>query len=319
MFKEYQLEQYSKMKEDIIDSEESSKKIILTGDFGACVLAKSLTIEPHQEKELVKIVRKSYNIARSAGFIGMFHGARVYVIPDYPEKFSLIMEAQVEMEKRPLGYLGGDIMTRGSNLAREEEYQKFLDAELPVEVYSPVQNKSINDKSNMTEEENNHLAEKIVEADVERLWNSDFTVLCPEQSAIGTMCEMGILYGWKYMAEKLWNIFNSVKPPKDLMSGSKEEQYEKRIKYLDEVSTKLVYELRRILDKQNYAHYFDIRTNHLNEKDWRRSFSINQFLYGIILAATADKQLHNSFDEIIPILKDEYSGQEKMDFESEWR
>ena len=95
MFKEYQLEQYSKMKEDIIDSEESSKKIILTGDFGACVLAKSLTIEPHQEKELVKIVRKSYNIARSAGFIGMFHGARVYVIPDYPEKFSLIMEAQV--------------------------------------------------------------------------------------------------------------------------------------------------------------------------------------------------------------------------------
>ena len=223
------------------------------------------------------------------------------------------------MEKRPLGYLGGDIMTRGSNLAREEEYQKFLDAELPVEVYSPVQNKSINDKSNMTEEENNHLAEKIVEADVERLWNSDFTVLCPEQSAIGTMCEMGILYGWKYMAEKLWNIFNSVKPPKDLMSGSKEEQYEKRIKYLDEVSTKLVYELRRILDKQNYAHYFDIRTNHLNEKDWRRSFSINQFLYGIILAATADKQLHNSFDEIIPILKDEYSGQEKMDFESEWR
>jgi hypothetical protein len=29
------------------------------------------------------------------------------------------------------------------------------------------------------------------------------------------------------------------------------------------------------LNKQNYAHYFDIRTNHLNEKDWRRSFSIN--------------------------------------------
>jgi len=42
------------------------------------------------------------------------------------------------MENKPLGYLGGDIMTRGSNLAREEEYQKFLDAELPVEVYSPV-------------------------------------------------------------------------------------------------------------------------------------------------------------------------------------
>ena len=27
--------------------------------------------------------------------------------------------------KKPLGYLGGDIMTHGSNLAREEEYEKF--------------------------------------------------------------------------------------------------------------------------------------------------------------------------------------------------
>ena len=111
------------------------------------------------------------------------------------------------MSKKPLGYLGGDIMTRGSNLAREEEYQKFIEARIPGEVYSPIQNKSINDKSSMTEEQNNNLAEKIVAADVERLWNSDYTVLCPEQSAIGTMCEMGILYGWKYMADKLLNLF----------------------------------------------------------------------------------------------------------------
>ena len=66
------------------------------------------------------------------------------------------------MSDKPLGYLGGDIMTRGSNLAREEEYQKFIKASIPGEVYSPVQNKSINDKSNMTEEENNCLAEKVM-------------------------------------------------------------------------------------------------------------------------------------------------------------
>ena len=94
--------------------------------------------------------------------------------------------------KKPLGYLGGDIMTYGSNLARQEEYDKFKEANIPGEIYSPVQNKSINDKSNMTEEENNHLAEKICKADIDRLWNSDYTVLCPEQSAIGTMCEMGV-------------------------------------------------------------------------------------------------------------------------------
>ena len=196
--------------------------------------------------------------------------------------------------KTPLGYLGGDIMTRGSNLARQEEYDKFLEAGIPGEVYSPVQNKSINDKSNMTEEENNCLAEKIVAADVERLWNSDYTVMCPEQSAIGTMCEMGILYGWKYMAEKLLKSYEH---------GIQE-------KYPPEVILDAITDIIKDINiKQNYAHYFDIRTNHLNEKDWRRSFSINQFLYGIILAATADGTLHNSFDEIIPILQEQFKNE----------
>ena len=217
------------------------------------------------------------------------------------------------MEKKPLIYLGGDIMTRGSNLAREEEYQKFKEAELPVEVYSPVMNKSINDKSNMTEEENNCLAEKIVAADVERLWNSDFTVLCPEQSAIGTMCEMGILYGWKYMIEhiadeakeKFWKKYNNDETEQRLASNYKNMTQEEKEYMYD-----CFYEvMNKQWQKKNYAHYFDIRTNHLNEKDWRRSFSINQFLLGIILAATEDGTLHNSFDEIIPILKEKFKNE----------
>ena len=208
-------------------------------------------------------------------------------------------------QKKPLGYLGGDIMTYGSNLARQEEYDKFKAAEIPGEVYSPVQNKSINDKSNMTEEENNHLAEKICEADIERLWNSDYTVLCPEQSAIGTMCEMGVLYGWKYMADKILEA---------ILECSEKEQV-----HLDQLSDKeCAYILKKLFcniiepqyNKKNYAHYFDIRTNHLNEKDWRRSFSINQMLYGMILAATEDHTLHNSFDEIIPILKEKFKNEQ---------
>ena len=192
-------------------------------------------------------------------------------------------------------YLGGDIMTRGSNLARQEEYDKFIAEDIPVKVYSPVMNKSINDKSSMTEEENNCLAEKIVAADVERLWNSDYTVLCPEQSAIGTMCEMGILYGWKYMAEKLNEVYEK-------------HEYEGNFDY-KEMFEELQTIIENQLNKKNYAHYFDIRTNHLNEKDWRRSFSINQFLYGIILAATADGTLHNSFEEILPILKEQFKNE----------
>lgn len=194
--------------------------------------------------------------------------------------------------QKPLIYLGGDIMTRGSNLARQEEYDKFNEANLNVNVYSPVMNKSINDKSSMTEEENNCLAEKIVAADVERLWNSDCTVMCPEQSAIGTMCEMGILYGWKYLTDKLIEMGTKLMHEQELPA--------------EEVLNALVNEIKRINNKKNYAHYFDIRTNHLNEKDWRRSFSINQFLYGICLAATEDNELHNSFDEILPILKEKY-------------
>jgi len=202
--------------------------------------------------------------------------------------------------KHPLGYLGGDIMTYGSNLARQEEYDKFKEANISGEVYSPVQNKSINDKSNMTEEENNHLAEKIVDADVERLWNSDYTVLCPEQSAIGTMCEMGVLYGWRYMTTELISIIDDTisRLGRGIMELTEEEAKD------------LLCELYRTISqqhrKQNYAHYFDIRTNHLNEKDWRRSFSINQMLYGMILAATSDHTLHNSFDEIIPILQEQF-------------
>lgn len=211
------------------------------------------------------------------------------------------------MTERPLGYLGGDIMTHGSNLARQEEYDKFKEAGIPGTVYSPVQNKSINDKSNMTEEENNHLAEKICEADIERLWDSDYTVLCPEQNAIGTMCEMAVLYGWKYMANKLLDLMVDT----DMSSGPESEEHMyKRIAYkFNDILSKVYGEIKRIDNKQNYAHYFDIRTNHLNEKDWRRSFSINQMLYGMILYATADHTLHNSFDEILPILKEEYKNE----------
>ena len=194
----------------------------------------------------------------------------------------------------PLGYVGGDIMTHGSQLARQEECDKMDAAGLNITYYSPAQNKSINDKSNMTEEQNNCLAEKITAADIERLWNSDFAVMCTEQSAIGTMCELGCLFGWKYMAEQLLKICHST-------DYSDNDQFAEAIEE----------EIQRIANKNIFAHYFDIRTNHLNEKDWRRSFSINQMLYGFILACTTDHQLHNSFDEVLEELKKLYPSKEE--------
>lgn len=196
------------------------------------------------------------------------------------------------MNKKPLGYLGGDIMSFGSNLARQYEYDKFIEMGLPVEVYSPVQNKSINDKSNMSEEENNHLAEKITAADIERLWNSDFVVMSPEQSAIGSMCETGCLFGWKYMTDMLLEMI---------------KKSEAEGKSVISIYDDLINEIKRINEKQNFFHYFDIRTNHLNEKDWRRSFSINQLLYGMILY-TAKNGDFETFDEILKHLEELYGN-----------
>lgn len=189
--------------------------------------------------------------------------------------------------KKPFGYLGGDIMSRGSNLARQYEYDKFKELGLDVDVYSPVMNKSINDKKSVTEEENNHLAEKITEADIERLWNSDFVVMSPEQSAIGSLCETGCLFGWKYMAERLLEVLDN---------AAVEDRYDA-----------MYDELTRIRDKKNYFHYFDIRDTDLNEKGWRRSFSINQLLYGMILytSSCGDIQsLDDIFSELVKNYKD---------------
>lgn len=197
----------------------------------------------------------------------------------------------------PLGYVGGDIMTHGSQLARQEECDKMDAAGLQVQYYSPAQNKSINDKSNMTEEQNNCLAEKITAADIERLWNSDFAVMCTEQSAIGTMCELGCLFGWKYMADRLLDICGEVGTLNEVAFSEKKQA---------ELGVRLVEEISRIYNKNIFAHYFDIRTNHLNEKDWRRSFSINQLLYGMILECTKDHKLHENFDSVLEELKKLY-------------
>jgi hypothetical protein len=42
-------------------------------------------------------------------------------------------------------------------------------------------------------------------------------------------------------------------------------------------------------------------------------------LYGMILYATSDHTLHNSFDEIIPSLQKEYKAAPEESLETEWR
>ena len=121
--------------------------------------------------------------------------------------------------------------------------------------------------------------------------------MCTEQSAIGTMCELGCLYGWYYMAGKLLETCAEVGTLDEVAHSEKNQA---------ELAVRLVKEIAKISRKNIFAHYFDIRTNHLNEKDWRRSFGINQLLYGMILACTTDHKLHENFDSVLEELKKLY-------------
>lgn len=203
---------------------------------------------------------------------------------------------------KPKIYLGGDIMTKGSKLAREEEYQQVMNANINADIYSPIKNDSINNKSAMTKEENDHLAEKIVKADIDRLWDSDAVVMCPEQHAIGSMCETGVLYGWKYMAHYLRCLILSY------MDEKRCDAY---------ILDALWNTLKKIENKDVYYHYDDIRTNNLDEKNFRRSFGINQMLYGMMILSTTDEAIEMTnndnkgvlkMEQIIDILKNKYGG-----------
>ena len=196
--------------------------------------------------------------------------------------------------KRPLGYLGGDIMSFGSNLARQYEYDKFIEMGLPVDVYSPVSNKSINDKSNMTEEENNVLAEKITAADIERLWNSDFVVIEPAQTAIGTMCELGCLFGWKYMTDRLLDICGEVGTVEEVFNSIEKQQ---------ELLSKLLNEIIRINEKD--AICYSEKPEQVEDPSEDPRFSVGDLIYrdGSNFIITKDPTTSGYYFTIDPVNK----------------
>lgn len=175
-------------------------------------------------------------------------------------------------------YLGGDIFLRGSWLAREEEFNKLNSLGLDANIYSPVRNTDINDKAAVTVEENNCLCERIVPTDVDRMFMADVLVMCPEQHAIGTMTETGVIYGWKYLAQRLL----------DMSDEAREDT------------------LHRLIDQEVHYHYFDKRMNDLPEINYRRSFGMNAFLYGCVLLSSTDGDFID-FDDICERIKSKHS------------
>lgn len=176
-------------------------------------------------------------------------------------------------------YLAGDMLKYGSQLQREEEKKQIL--ELGYDVHSPKDDKEINDKQDQTEESNNGLAEKIVRNDTEGIVSSDIIVIEPHENALGTICELGQIKGMRDAYKSILNFFS---------------QY-------DTNTANTIYQVfNDIFNKKVYPYVRDIRRTGIPECGDRRSWGINQYIYGVCLNLTNGKGLYE-WGEILEDLK----------------
>ena len=176
-------------------------------------------------------------------------------------------------------YLGGDLLKKGSQLLREQE-KKELEA-LGYNVYSPKDDKEINDKSNQTEESNNGLAEKIVLKDTKGIIESDIIVIEPTNDALGTCVELGQIKGMKDLANIIISFENEYWCDDDIPF----------------ILSDIINYCKAIANKKVYPHYEDIRRTDIPECADRRSWSVNQYVYGVCLDLTNGKGFYE-WDEI---------------------
>ena len=188
-------------------------------------------------------------------------------------------------QNRKSCYHVGDIMLRSAQMLRMCEIEDLKELDLDFDIYSAMLNKKINDKSGVTEEENNKLAEHILKADVDRLFDAEVIIAEVLHSSIGSLCELGILHGWQTASEKIDEILNK-----------------------ETSTTQKIIEIKELKEKMNkdiYIHSWDLRTTDLKESKWRRSHSINQLLYGMIMRLATDKDIL-SWEDILNKLEERY-------------
>ena len=186
-------------------------------------------------------------------------------------------------------YLAGDMLKKGSILLREQEAKELR--ELGHKIYSPIEDKSINDKTNQTEESNNGLAERIVRNDTRGILNSDIIVIEAHENALGTMVELGQIKGYKDCARELKSILDRL-----VKSECDDSQAVNRL------AMELHFLIKKY-DKKVYPHLEDIRRTNIPESGDRRSWSINQYVYGVCLDLTDGKGLYE-WEEILEELKE---------------
>lgn len=147
-------------------------------------------------------------------------------------------------------YIASDIMSTGAQ-HEISLIEEVLD-ELGFDYYSARKNSDINNKTNVTVEENNKLAEKIVEQDTDRIKKADIIIFNIKSHALGTLTELG----------QVWGLNNNG------------------------------------MGKKCFFLYDDIRRTDLPETSDRRSWSINQYIYGLVLALSEGRGFLKDLDEL---------------------
>lgn len=188
-------------------------------------------------------------------------------------------------------YLAGDMLKKGSILLREQEAQQLRDK--GYKIYSPIEDKEINDKANQTKQSNDGLAERIVEKDTSGILTSDIIVIEPHENALGTMVELGQIKGYKDSALFIRELIDSI------MEHKHKNDMTDRVTL--RAMVRLLTSLANVLDKEVYPHIEDIRRTDIPEQGDRRSYGINQYVYGTCLNITDGKGLYE-WDEILEIL-----------------
>lgn len=153
-------------------------------------------------------------------------------------------------------YNGGDMLSLANQAKHAEENRQLRD--LGFQVYSPQDDKAINDKANQTVESNNSLAEKIFDRDTRGMEQADIIIFEVSNNNVGTTTEIG-----------QWAMQERIKPT----------------------------------GKRYYFHSYDIRRTNIPEVGDRRSWSINQYLYGAILSLNSSGIM--SWEDIIKELRGE--------------
>lgn len=172
-------------------------------------------------------------------------------------------------------YVAGGMLTLGEQLQRSMERDRLN--EIGVKLYNPMDNKEINDKQ--ANKHDTGLAERIVFADTQAILNSDVVMIEPMPGALGTCVELGQTYMFNMMHDMFYSIVNDGELTDD------EKVREMEI-LLDKYPRKTV-----------FPHQQDVRRHDAPEVGDRRSWGVNQYIYGVCLDLTDGKGFY-SYDEI---------------------